>query len=69
MARSWVRWFTLQTSFHYWSMMVGMMLIFIALFMPRGIDGVIKALLDRRGRTADKELGGARAGWLIRVRA
>ena len=48
---------TLQTSFHYWSMIVGMMLILIALFMPRGINGVVKALLDRRARTRRSEAG------------
>jgi branched-chain amino acid transport system permease protein len=50
---------TLQTSFHYWSMMVGVILILIALFMPRGINGVVKALLDRRARTRDEGIRGS----------
>jgi len=40
----------LQSSFHYWSMLIGTMLILVALFMPRGINGAIKGMLDRRVR-------------------
>lgn len=41
----------LQTSFHYWSVIIGTMLILIALFMPRGINGLVKSILDRRARS------------------
>jgi branched-chain amino acid transport system permease protein len=44
---------TLQTSFHYWSMIVGAILILVALFMPRGVNGVVKAVLDRRARAKE----------------
>ena len=45
----------LQTSFHYWSMIIGAILIFVALFMPRGINGLVKALLDRRARARERK--------------
>jgi branched-chain amino acid transport system permease protein len=40
----------LQTSFHYWSAIIGVMLILVALFMPRGINGLVRSILDRRAR-------------------
>jgi branched-chain amino acid transport system permease protein len=45
----------LQTNFHYWSVVLGTILILVALFMPRGINGLVRAVLARRARARDSK--------------
>jgi branched-chain amino acid transport system permease protein len=42
---------TLQTHVYHWNMVIGGILILIALFMPRGLSGVIEDLRRWRGRS------------------
>ena len=41
---------SLQTYVYHWNMIVGAILILIALFMPRGISGLIEDIRKLRGR-------------------
>jgi branched-chain amino acid transport system permease protein len=43
---------TLQTYIYHWNMIVGAILILIALFMPRGVSGLIEDLRNWRARAA-----------------
>jgi branched-chain amino acid transport system permease protein len=40
----------LQTNFYHWNMIVGAILVLLALFMPRGVSGLISDLASRRAR-------------------
>ena len=42
---------TLQTYVYHWNMVVGAILILIALFMPRGISGLVEDVRKRRARS------------------
>jgi branched-chain amino acid transport system permease protein len=50
----------LQTNFYHWNMIVGVILILLALFLPRGISGFIGDIKTWRARVAAKDM--SRAG-------
>jgi branched-chain amino acid transport system permease protein len=44
----------LQTYVYHWNMIVGAILILLALFMPRGVSGLVSDLRNRRARSAGR---------------